>query len=165
MPVYGPNMRHELAVMTHGDTWPVLGSGVYGGYGHWIIYHHSYRNDKSRYWNEDYKEAVGGPIYETYPLLIKTRRYRGLKARESVEDIVPPGLLDENHYLYYIEYFIPVQIEDFIYEIRNNIGVHPPSPPYRVASKMSIDWCEPIFGNEGRVEYNLVVAHDANLKY
>ena len=156
---YGPNLRLELAVLLHGDYWPVLGNGIYGGYGHWIIYHWSKKNEKSPYYNEDTKESILGPVYETVPLLIKTRRISS--AQTEAEKLVEAGIMDDKSVLYYIEYFIPVQLDDFIYEIDKNVGETPPERPYKVLQKLNVTRVEPVLGNEGRVEYNIVIAKDA----
>jgi hypothetical protein len=152
-------MRHELAVLLHGDRWDVLGNGIFGGYGHWIVYYWARRNERSEHYDKRWKESIGGSPYKYHKLLLKTRRLSSATA--EAENLVKPGVMDEKSYLYYIEHFIPVQLDDIIWEIDKNVGHLPPSPPFVAMQKMEITRVEPVLGNEGRVEYNIVIARDA----
>jgi hypothetical protein len=160
---YGPNLRHELAVLLHGDHWDPLGNGMFGGYGHWIVYYWAMRNEKSPRYSKDWKESVGDDVYQYRKFLLKTRRLSSAMA--EAEKLVEPGIMDKNSYLYYVEHFIPVQLDDIIWEIDKNIGPHPPAPPFVAREKMKITRIEPVLGNEGRVEYNIVIATSASKEW
>jgi hypothetical protein len=106
------------------------GDGLESGKAHWVILRHFDKTRKSSYWNDDTKEAVGGPAWEygdtptlTYSAL---RPPIGFGTEMSANIPLMMGKMDDIHVLYFFEHDVSIDQDDVIFEVSWS-GINPPS--------------------------------------
>lgn len=148
------NMREELNKILYG------GDGNTAR-GHWVIYRRFDHNVYSPFWDPVKGTAVGGPKYEWKDTLLRTRRFLWDMSQETnrgLEAELRSGYMQPGDFLYYFEYDIEPQEGDCLMEIEEHWSPGIPAGPFNVLEKMDFKRVEPMFGDEGRIEYYLIVA-------
>jgi len=84
--------------------------------GHWIILRTFDKNQKSEFYKPCTKEGVGGPAYPFTEQLVKTRHVPTGMSSDKLEQ-TKAGALDVDSRTYYFEYFLKLNIGDYIYEL------------------------------------------------
>ena len=140
-----------------------------GGIGRWVIVRHFDRTKKSRYWNDQTKEPIGGPPYEytdTVVLAAKQLAFQPTRpaTKAGVTLMENTGAVLEN-FRYFIPGDVTIQEDDEILGL-SYIGPDKPEVDYlgtgsgakvidRFKVKLANDY---VVSNRGFVGYTLVIA-------
>ena len=87
--------------------------------GHWILLR-NFTDERSQYWNESFKEAVGGPAHKYNDVILKsysTTAYSRLASRSEGIDIEQLGSISEDDMRYYFPHTVTINENDEIYEL------------------------------------------------
>ena len=89
------------------------------GIARWVLLR-KFTNEKSNYWNDITKEAIGGPKYTYNDSLVEgysVPTFNGtVKKREGVV-VTSPGDLDITSEIFYFKYDVPIAVNDEIYDL------------------------------------------------
>jgi hypothetical protein len=131
--------------------------------GHWVILRQFDRSKESEYFNKRTKEGVGGPAYEYKDILLRTRRVPIMTKRDTTSDI-KPGVLEEDTFMYYFEYFIFPKIGDDIFEL--DIADHRYQPTsYNFIKRYRIKKVLPYRLETGNIQYHSTVTVQDQINY
>lgn len=137
-----------------------------GGIARWLLLR-MFTGEKSEYWNDITKEAIGGPEYMYSDVLIEgysAPAVSGISRKREGVVVVDPAQLDITSEVFYLMYDVPIKLNDEIYELNWEHKEKPtvvyerdqenlaekkvcPKRKYRVQK------AEPKRGDEGRIEF------------
>ena len=123
--------------------------------GHWVIYRRFDMNTTSKYYDEVYREGVGGPAQTYVDEIVVCRRDPLLQASQG-EAETPMGELPGGKYIYYLEHNIVPSIRDQIFEIEwadhtTKPLIHQIPTPYNIKFNIKEVYANRL--DSGRVEY------------
>jgi len=139
------------------------------GIARWLVLR-KFTDQKSSYWNDVTKEAIGGPKYKYNDSLVEGYSVpvftSATKKREGVV-VMSPGDLDITSEIFYFKYDVPVAVEDEIYDLdwehaEKPIVVYDKSDENLVDRKVcpkrkySVKRVDPKRGDLGRIEFKKV---------
>ena len=106
------NLRNEL------DD---LFDNIEGGIAHWALLRHFDKTKRSKYWNADTKEAIGGPAYEYTDSIVPV--YMSSFVPRSgvgtgIENIEAAAIITGTRRIY-LQHIVTVDFEDEIFELSN----------------------------------------------
>jgi len=145
------DLRNEFHKFLYGD-------GVVPPRGHWIVLRKNDTSKKSEYWDEEYREAVGGPAYEYTDYLMRARKVvvTSAGALAFAEQKVPPGIIEVPFVVFYIEHMWNPTTSDEIFEFEggNTSSAITTVDESQYKDRYNITLPIPHFGDEGgRIEY------------
>lgn len=139
-----------------------------GGIGRWVLLRH-YSTVRSQYWNDEAKEAVGGPPYEyTDTPIIASKQTAFTASRPSqsvgIDLLVQTGALLET-YRYFMRSDVTIKEDDELFDL-DYVGIPTPTVDYtgsgkgvRITGKYKVKFVEEyVQGGRGEVAYKLAIA-------
>lgn len=140
-----------------------------GGIGQWVVLRHFDTSKKSSYWNEETKEAVGGPPYEyTDTLVLAAKQTAFQTSRPSAEvgiTIMTQMSAVLESYRYFLRSDVTIQENDEILDL-GYVGQAAPTVDYtgkgtgaRITGRFKVKFVhEYVQGGRGEVGYKLAIA-------
>jgi len=89
------------------------------GIARWLLLR-KFTDEKSPYWNDITKEAIGGPKYEYNDFLIEGYSIPAVSGTVSKREgvvVTSPGDLDITSEIFYLKHNVPVVVDDEIYDL------------------------------------------------
>ena len=164
------NYRKEMDHLFSGDSRSI-------GQAYWAVLRMSRIGDYSQYWDDNNKQAIGGPKWNYDDLFVKVistpagSMSSGSEAKNGVSAIKTIGMDDIGRQIFAIEYDsiiknprwsslhgrrLPNQ-EDILYRIDRCVGKRPPRGIIKVMDRFKILNPEYVRGDDGRVEFILLL--------
>ena len=140
-----------------------------GGIGQWVVLRHFDKTKRSQYWNDEAKEAVGGPPYEyTDSVILASKQTAFQVSRPSAEVgvniMVPTGAILES-YRYFVRSDVTIEEDDEILDLAYS-GQAAPSVDYtgkstgaRITGRFKVRFVHGyVQGGRGEIGYKVAIA-------
>ena len=141
-----------------------------GGIGQWLVIRH-FSNVKSEYWNEETKEAVGGPAYEYEDTVVLAAKQTAFSpSRPSAQTgvtVFEYSAANMNTYRYFLKSDATISVDDEIFDL-DAVGDTTPTVSYdgtgtgaSITGRYKVRFVHPyVQGGKGEIGYKIAVAND-----
>jgi len=125
--------------------------------GHYVTIRHFDLSKPTEQWDPINKEARGIEPFAYVDQLVLSYRARPVLTPYN-EEVIPPGLINLDTYIYYFEYTVQIDLTDFIFEYGLVDGQDIDSSNLPMPTeKYNVKMIDPRRGDSGRIEYYRVI--------
>jgi len=132
-----------------------------GGIGQWVVVRH-FSNVHSQYWNEETKEAVGGPAYEYKDTVLLASKQLSYQTGVTVLEYSAANI---NNYKYFLKSDATISVDDEILDL-DTVGDTIPTVSYdgtgtgaSITGRYKVRFVHPyVQGGKGEIGYKIAIA-------